>query len=311
MTFAPPWQSDLSDASIGPSVSEVRGYSAVLTAAFMFGAAATLGTLLIRETSPIVALVTTHSVAAIPFLPYALRNRPARRDWRLFLLWAANGAVLAPLLWFFGLPRTTATEAALLANLEALFTVSFAYAFLKERLPRLGYVGIAGLLVGAVAVTTDFDFVELGFTANLLGNVMIILSALCWGIDNNISRTLVRRYDPRALPFYKLTLGLVFLWPLWFLLEGTLDFAVGDVPFVVLLILLLGIAGVAMVIFFLYVAFKDIGAMRAGALISTSALFGVAVAFAVLGQPPSPVQLGGGILMVVGTLLIVYRRAPS
>jgi len=43
--------------------------------------------------------------------------------------------------------------------------------------------------------------------------------------------------------------------------------------------------------------------MRAGAIISTSALFGVAIAFAVFGTPPTAVQFGGGLLMVAGTFL--------
>ena len=56
--------------------------------------------------------------------------------------------------------------------------------------------------------------------------------------------------------------------------------------------------------------------MRAGAIISTSALFGVAIAFAVFGDAPSAPQLGGGLLMVAGTFLTSewtprLRRNPA
>ena len=174
-------------------------------------------------------------------------------------------------------------------------------------MPRLGYAGIAALLFGALAVTTNFDFLNMGFAAHLLGNSLIILSALCWGIDNNISRTLVRRYDPRALPFYKLLLGLAFLAPAMLLFGGPLT--TDEPSLAALLAVVFGLAGVAAVTFLMYVAFKDIGAMRVGALISTSALFGVLIAFLVLGTPPTAVQLGGGLLMIAGTFLVVRRQS--
>jgi drug/metabolite transporter (DMT)-like permease len=56
--------------------------------------------------------VVVQAVAALPFLPFAIRNPPARHDLRLLVVWALNGAIAAPMLWFFALPRTTATEAA-------------------------------------------------------------------------------------------------------------------------------------------------------------------------------------------------------
>ena len=290
-------------------MGQVRGYSAILTAAALFGASATVGTVLMRSLGlhPIAALILVHSVASLPFIPVALRQRPRRADLRIFLLWGLNGAAFAPFLWFYGLSLTTATEAALLANLEALFTVLFAYAFLHERVPRRGYFGIAALLVGAVAVTTNFDFVTFGFTAHLAGNSMLILSSACFGIDNNVSRILIQRYDRRGIPFFKLWIGLAAVIPIA-LLAG-IPFAVSTpmVPYIVLL----GLGSVTGVMWFFYIAFEEIGAIRTGALISTSALFGVAIAFAAFGTPPTAVQFGGGLLMVAGTLLTLESKATA
>ena len=290
------------DASLAPPVSEFRGYAAILTGSFFFGAAASVGTLLMAgpgAVTPLAAAVVAQGVAALLFLPYARKARLRREDWRFLLVWGLNGAALAPLLWFVGLSLTTPTDAALLANMEALWTVAVAYAFLHERVPRRGYAGIVLLLVGAVAVTTSFDFVNLTFLDNLLGNVLLILSSLCFGIDNNMSRILVQKYDRRAIPFYKLLIGLAVLIPLSLVLAVPYAFS----GYHASLVVLLGVTGVWLVIWFFYIAFQEIGAMRAGAIISTSALFGVAVAFAVFGTPPTPVQFGGGLLMVAGTFL--------
>jgi drug/metabolite transporter (DMT)-like permease len=292
-------------------MGQVRGYSAILTAAALFGASATVGTVLLRDLGlhPIAALVLVHAVASIPFIPFALRQQPRREDLRIFLLWGVNGAAFAPLLWFYGLSLTEPSEAALLANLEALFTVIFAYVFLRERVPRRGYLGIVGLLIGAVAVTTEFDFVSFGFTAHLAGNSMLILSSFCFGIDNNVSRVLIKRYDRRGAPFYKLWLGLALVIPASILFGIPYAITAGQVPYIVLL----GLGSVTGVMWFFYIAFEEIGAIRTGALISTSALFGVAIAFAYFGASaaPSAVQLGGGLLMVAGTFLTIEPGRPA
>lgn len=287
-------------------MGELRGYGAILTASALFGASATVGTLLLQTFGlhPLAGLVLAQGIASIAFVPFAFRTRPRREDAMLFGVWGLNGAAAAPLLWFYGISLTTATEAALLANLEALFTVTFAYVFLKERVPRRGYLGIAALLVGAVAVTTNFDFVTFGFTAHLLGNTMLILSACLFGIDNNVSRVLITRYDRRGIPFFKLWIGLAVLLPVSLAIRAPYQFS----PSVLGLAVLLGIGSVAGVMWFFYIAFQEIGAMRAGALIATSALFGVAIAFAVFGTPPTPVQFGGGLLMVGGTFLTTEWR---
>ena len=282
-------------------MGEARGYTAILVASALFGASATVGTLLMKVLGvpPLSALVMAQSLASVAFLPWALRTRPKRADAGLFLLWGLNGAAISPFLWFAGVPLTTATEAALLANLEALFTVVFAYLFLHERVPRRGYLGIAALLAGAIAVTTEFDFVTFRFAEHLLGNTMLILSAVGFGIDNNVSRVLIRTYDRRGIPFYKLWIGLAVIIPITLVLRLPYPVNGETLP----LILFLGLGGVAAIMWFFYIAFQEIGAMRSGAIISTSALFGVAIAFGVFGDLPSAAQLGGGLLMVAGTFL--------
>ncbi|HEV8596047.1 MAG TPA: DMT family transporter [Thermoplasmata archaeon] len=282
-------------------MGERRGYASILTASALFGASATVGTYLLKNLglNPLVGLVLAHGIASLAFLPFARRTLPRRADALLFAVWGLNGAALAPLLWFYGISLTVATEAALLANLEALFTITFAYVFLKERVPRRGYLGIALLLAGAVAVTTNLDFVSFGFTAHLAGNSLLIASSCLFGIDNNVSRVLISRYDRRGIPFFKIWIGLAVIIPISLAVRAPYTFS----PSILALAVFLGIGSVAGVMWFFYIAFQEIGAMRTGALISTSALFGVAIAFGVFGTAPTAVQFGGGLLMVAGTFL--------
>lgn len=283
-------------------MGELRGYGAILLASAAFGASATLGTLLLTgqgAVAPLAALIVAHGLSTLVFLPFARKVRFRREDAWFIVAWGVNGAAIAPALWFLGIAQSTVINAALLANMEALWTIAFAYVFLHERVPRRGYVGIAAILVGVLAVTTKFDLSDVEFSRYLIGNVLLILSSLSFGIDNNMSRVLVMKYDRRAIPFYKTVIGLAVLVPLALALGTSFTFDLNHFA----LAATLGLVGVAGVIWFFYIAFQEIGAMRAGAIISTSALFGVAFAFGVFGASPTPVQLGGGLLMVAGTFL--------
>ena len=64
-------------------------------------------------------------------------------------------------------------SAALLSNTEAMFTVVFAFTFLKERLSVAGYLAAAAILAGAVIVTLDLGQGGGAIGATLLGNVLL------------------------------------------------------------------------------------------------------------------------------------------
>src|SRR3989304_5741435 len=98
---------------------------------------------------PIALSFYVQLLPAILLLPFIRRHRPARRDWRLIIGTALAGAVSGPIIYFYGLERSTASNSVLLSNSEALFTMVFAYALLRERTSRRGYVALLGVAGGA------------------------------------------------------------------------------------------------------------------------------------------------------------------
>src|SRR5262249_39942061 len=71
------------------------------------------------------------------------------------LLVALFGAAVAPTLLAFGLQRTGATTGSLLLNLEAVFTVVLARAFLREPIGRRIATALALMVVGGCLLTLD------------------------------------------------------------------------------------------------------------------------------------------------------------
>src|SRR5205823_3209172 len=142
----------------------------------------------------------------------------------------------------------------------------------------------------------------------LSGVVGAVAAAVCWGTSNTASAVLLRR-----IPIFPLLeVQLIF---------GTVSFAVlvplSGAPLAVpsdilpdLLLLAASAVGMFSVLFFY--AFRTIGAMRTGAILPTSALWGILAAFYFFpNQTLSVVQVVGGALMV-GSLVVFYLfRGPT
>src|SRR5688572_17982071 len=106
------------------------------------------------------------------------------------------GAGVAPILLFYGLQKTAASDAGLLLTLEMVATATLAHAFLHERFPRLELVGLGLLLAagGAIALGSESQG-----TSSIAGVVLVLGAAVAWGIDNTVSARLVGAYPPAGL----------------------------------------------------------------------------------------------------------------
>ncbi len=281
--------------------ARVVGYLAVSVAALLYGLWANLSKLVEGTIAPLTIAVYTQFLPGFLFLPWLARHRPPRKDAPLLVLITFAGAFGAPIVFYYGLTGTTAANAALLSNSESVFTVVIAFVVLGERLSRRGYVALAGVVVGAFTVTTGLQLGDLASAQYLIGNVMVVLATFFWGVDNTGSAVLSRR--SRIIPMIsaKLLLGGLLLLPV-LALTGTPLVPSGPDVWVLLVIAFGCVAGFTLLFYF---ALRKIGAMRAGSILATSALWGVLISLVLFpGEPLSPAQIAGGGLMVVATIAL-------
>lgn len=277
------------------------GYLAVGAAAVLFGMWATAGKLALAQMNGLTIAFYTQLIPGLLFLPALVKHGFPRKELGLLLVITLAGTVAAPVLYFFGLNETTSANAALLSNTESLFTILFAFVFLGERLARRGYPALAAIAVGAFLVATELDFSTVAFERYLLGNLLLIAAACLWAVNNNGSAVLGRR--TRILPFIslQLLLGSAILLPFVVAFQAPLLVPAESVGWLVFLALF----GIATFTVLYYNALRTIGAMRAGAVLSTSSLWGVFIALAVFPeQGLGPWQIVGGALMVVATFAL-------
>lgn len=279
----------------------VVGYLAVSVAAFLYGLWANLSKLVETSVAPLTVALYTQFLPGLLFLPWLAQHRVPRKDAPILVLITFAGAFAAPLVFYYGLTATTAANAALLSNSESVFTVVLAFAILHERLARRGYIALAGIVLGAFTVTTGLQLTDVASARYLGGNLLVLLATFFWGVDNSGSAILSRR--SRIIPMIsaKLLLGAGLLLPLLFLTGAPLV-PTGPEAWILFVIAFGCVAAFTMLFYF---ALRTIGAMRAGSILSTSALWGVVLSLLLFpGEALTPPQVAGGALMVIATIAL-------
>jgi drug/metabolite transporter (DMT)-like permease len=301
------------------------GYVAAVISAILFGVSSTLNKITLENVNPTVTAGLIYFVAGV-FL-FALHLSPlshkiltkfdsletetkiTKKDLKVLTVVIVCGSIIAPLLLLNGLNQTTAINASLLLNAESLFTVAIAFIFLNERCAKKEYIGIIMLLVGVIFLTTSGAFQKLTLTENIIGNLLIIGACLFWGIDNNLSKFLSRKRDIITVTGLKCFIGGLALLGVSFLLGFSFSIPLIAVPY----ILFVGAFSVAFSILFFLFALRKIGSMRTGVIFSLSSLFGAVLAFVVLREAFTVIQLIAGSVMILG-IYVLYRcgeRKPN
>ena len=290
------------------SPERMRGYLAIILAAVLFGMWPTLSKLVLDRVHPLVIIFLIQLIPAIVLSPTLRHTRIARSDWKFIALAGIVGSVVGPIVYFYGLEHTTASNSVLLSNSESLFTMMFAYAFLAERATRREYLALGGIAVGAFLVTTQLRFGDVQFLQFFIPNLMLVAAAVCWGVSNTVSTVLLRRIPIVPLLAVQLVLGAGVFAPI---------VAASGAPFVVPLDILpilvfLSLSAVGMFSVLFFYAFRTIGAMRTGAVLPTSALWGILLALYVFPKDTlSDVQILGGAIMVGALVALYIFRGPA
>lgn len=106
--------------------------------------------------------------------------------------------IAAPIFLLFGLNATTAANASLLNNFEIVATAIIALIVFKEKIsPRLWF-GILFITLSCGMLSFE-DVSSLHFS---YGSLFVLLSAICWGFENNCTRKISSK-DPLQIVLLK------------------------------------------------------------------------------------------------------------
>ncbi len=245
----------------------------------------------------------------VPVMLIGKRNKKEKKslkkdEYAILLVIGLLGGGIAPFLFFEGLKRTTASNASVLEGGELLFTVMIALLFFKEKITKIGYLGMTITIIGVTLIslssTTTNNIPNSWYNFNLnlnFGNILIILSTLCWGLDNNISKIISRRITSTAkIVLIKSLIGGTLLLIISFFLGYKLNFDITQIPY----LLFLGIGGFGLSLFFFIESLRIIGTLKTIIIFSSSTIFGLILSFIILNEKIGIMQLIATTLVILG-----------
>lgn len=209
--------------------------------------------------------------------------------------------VLAPVLLFSGLQKTTAANASLLNNFEIAATALIALFLFREPVSRRLWLAIALVTAASCLITFDKE----GGLAFSVGSVYVLLAAACWGVENNCTKMLSER-NPLAIVALK-GIG-----------SGSCSLAIGlalgqrasGTP-VVLLTLVVGFLTYGLSIACYIRAQRALGAAKTSAYYAAAPFIGAVLSFLLLGERPNAVFIGALLLMGVGAYFATFDRPKT
>ena len=288
--------------------SQRLGYLFAILAAVMFGSVSVLAKPLVSTVNPLLLSSLIYLIAAATLTPIAQKQsfQNTKKNYLLIFAISMCGAVIAPALFFIGLTHASASDAALIANGEVFFSILLAMIFFKERLGKIGYVATTLILVGMLIITTDLNFSDFTLQQIHYQDILLILSMLFWGIDNNLSRILTEKIHVAKIVQIKSAIG------------GTILFVIAVFGFGVPLniepseitpILVLGMVGFAASLYFFLQSLKRINTVRTVLIFSMSSIFGLIGASIFLQEQISWYQIVAAVIMIFGVCLMNRKES--
>lgn len=231
------------------------------------------------DAHPVAKAAVAYLASFLFLLPLLRGLRIERRDWPKMMAMGLFGGAAGPLLVFYGLQEASAADTGLLLTFEMVATAALAVLVLRERLRGIDLVGLSCLLLAAVAVAVAAAG-GADTETTPLGALLVLASALAWGIDNTVSTRLVGSYKPHQLICVKGFIGGAAS-------ATALAFVAAPVPDgqALLALAAIGVVSVAISSILFYHALRLVGAARTSAMnISTTALIGAAGGALLLGE---------------------------
>jgi drug/metabolite transporter (DMT)-like permease len=291
--------------------SSVLGFVCILITAILFGSIYSLAKLPLADIDPLLLSSIVYPIAFIAVVPIARASfrLDSLKEVRYIVIISTLGAVAAPLLLFYGLAEIDASDGAILANAQILFTILLSCIFFGER-PRglMGYGAIAIVSVGLLLASTELD-ISGSFLEYEPSKLMILGAMLCWALDNNLSRRLIKTssISPSKIAMLKFMIGGTILFGL---LMATQPFThitevLADLDgFQLMAIILLSVFGFAVALFFLLEGLKRIGTIKAMVALAFTPIVGIIIAMATRGELISPLEAIATVIITIGVLIV-------
>lgn len=209
---------------------------------------------------------------------------------------------------FVGLTMAPASDGALIVPTMNPVLTAVAATFIGERLTPMKLAGFALASMGVALVIVAGQTADEISGRRLIGDVLMVLGAVCWAIYTVLGTIAMRTRSPLAVVTIAAPIGALCLIPLGFLEKGYADVA-GWSAVVWLNVLYLALIGSVASFILFYWMVRRVGAGVAAMTSYLVPVLTLVMAVVLLGDRPQPLQLVGGLVILAGMRLATLRLA--
>jgi drug/metabolite transporter (DMT)-like permease len=230
--------------------------------------------------------------------------------WKSMIGIGVLGGGLAFLMFFTGLPMTTAGRAAFLHKTLPVWAGIFGAYFLKERIPRKHWYALVIMLVGAFLIYFARIPPSAWWSNPGLGDLLVIGATMLWAAENTIARKVMREGQSNiVVSFSRMFIGSLLLFGI-IGITGKIDVLLslsGDQ----VANLFLSTAILFGYVFFWYWSLKHIDLSKASALLLLAPVVSLVLGIWWFGEPFPLAQMIGSVLILIGAWFVIQMKGSK
>jgi drug/metabolite transporter (DMT)-like permease len=297
-------------ASPGRELREEQAYVLLLLVSFIWAANFMAGKIALQVVGPLTltalrALLA--SVVLVWYVRFSYQTWPSvsTDDLRVFAVLALTGLVTNTTLWYFGLARTLAVNAAIVGASGPIWVALLSRLWLRERLTRLNTAGIVLSSVGVVLTVTRGSLRAILDLDLYPGDFLILAGQGVWAVYSVYARQVARQFSPAVVTTGSYIVSTLFLVPLA-LLERPWT-ALPDVTLATVLAVLYAAFVVTLSHIWFYRVIRVVSAPIASLTVNLLPFEVIALSWLLLDEPLSWIHLAGALVVIAGVVLATRK----
>ena len=254
--------------------------------------------------------IQTNTIRAIfallvAFIYILIKRKPeelkiSKKDIAPMIYIALVATLFADFMYVFSLSQIPVLNAVLIGHLQPIFIVLFGFFILKsDKLTSFDYIGILLLITSGILVTTQTFENLMSFKLGTIGDLFVLSATIAWATTAIATRKYVKHLDTGVLAFYRFSIAAIVL--SFYLLVKNILFIANYYQIIVGIIV-----GLGTVLY--YESLTRIKAAQTSALELSTPVFATALAFYMLSEVPTIMQIIGVGLLLLGLYFISKKE---